>query len=951
MELKDKLKKLRQEKNISQQKLADELHTSRSVIAKWETGIAIPQEEYINAIAKYFEIDKNELIESVNKQNIKPNKRNRKFIVLLCSLLMVCVMVFIILSMTLKPERTINKTLNEFIDILDVDTFENINISVYDSTLEEEYKIDKEIYLNGASDIFNEIKIETNNISFVISENNKEEITNLDCDKLITFEKDGNKIELTLNSITYNNQVYIIKEFIAEESFENIVNIIIESTIKGSLVLELNNNEYAIKGLKNNKFSKIVIPESVDGVKITSIGSSAFSFNTELYEIVIPGTVKSINSMAFYGCSYLEKVILENGIESIGANAFKLCIKLKELEIPESVKYIGKAVLSECSEIKKLITPYVGSSLDDLDNSYLGYFFDANNYIDNKTYVPNSLEEVIITNAKTLGQGCFAYIDFIKIVVLPSTLETISENAFLEFNKCESIYFNEPNTKILFESNTFKDASIDGIFWNGSINKWLECEFETIYSTPKTTLNKFYIKRDDGNYELLESIIIPKELTELNDFALYKMDSIKTIEFENGSNLKTIGYAALSGIGISKIIIPKTVEAIGGHAFRYTHVKDVTFEEGSECNFIGSYAFANTYINNPKLPESLYNIGDNAFRNCVLLTEITIPDNVGLIGEKILFDCNNLKKVTIPFLGGYSYNPKDADYIMEEENKITEITINKQQIIPDDCFEEYVMLEKITFGDGVREIGFEAFRDCSSLTTVILGKGIETIKDRAFASAYSLTIVCNLSNLYITQGSWENGAVGRNAKYIVNKIEDMPAIIEKDEYVFLEANNEYYLIGSKYKMGSIRLPDSINGKPYHIQEYAFADNDDITSVTLGKNVLSIGELAFFQCSKLEEIILNEKLERIEDGAFNQCDLLKSIDIPRSVKFLGEELFYLCYGLKYVYIPETVEYLSKDTFSCLPYGMVYVECEEAPETWDYYWDQLIRNQVVMGYVKN
>ena len=113
MELKDKLKKLRQEKNISQQKLADELHTSRSVIAKWETGIAIPQEEYINAIVKYFEIDKNELIESVNKQNIKPNKRNRKFIVLLCSLLMVCVMVFIILSMTLKPERTINKTLNE----------------------------------------------------------------------------------------------------------------------------------------------------------------------------------------------------------------------------------------------------------------------------------------------------------------------------------------------------------------------------------------------------------------------------------------------------------------------------------------------------------------------------------------------------------------------------------------------------------------------------------------------------------------------------------------------------------------------------------------------------------------------------------------------------------------------------------------------------------------------
>ena len=47
------------------------------------------------------------------------------------------------------------------------------------------------------------------------------------CSAKIWIEKDGNKIELTLNSITYNNQVYIIKEFIAEESFENIVNIII----------------------------------------------------------------------------------------------------------------------------------------------------------------------------------------------------------------------------------------------------------------------------------------------------------------------------------------------------------------------------------------------------------------------------------------------------------------------------------------------------------------------------------------------------------------------------------------------------------------------------------------------------------------------------------------------------------------------------------------------------
>jgi len=953
MELKDKLKKLRQEKNISQQKLADELHTSRSVIAKWETGIAIPQEEYIDAIAKYFEIDRSELVESVNKQSIKPTgSKNNKLKIMLLSLLITFILGGIILSVTLKPEKTIDKTLNEYIDIFDTDELENIDISVYDKSLEEEYKIDKSIYSSEVSNIYKDIFNEISNISFILYEDtNKEQSIDLPNDKIITFEKDGNKLELTLTSITFNDQKYIIKEFSSKESFESIINKVIESTVKGSLILELNNNEYKIKGLKNNSFKKIIIPETINGINIKAIGSSAFSFNTDLKEVYIPSTVISIESMAFYGCSSLETITIEEGIKSIDSNAFKLCINLKELVIPDSVEFIGKAVLSECSEITKLTVPFIGSNIDNIDNNYLGYFFDANSYADNKIYVPNTLEHIAITKAKTLGKGCFAYIDFIKIVELPSMLETVSEEAFLEFKNCESIYFNEPNTKIIFESNAFKDASINSIFWNGSINKWLECEFITTYSTPKSIANKFYIKTNENSYETLISVIIPKELTELNNFALYKMESIKTIEFEKGSNLEVIGYAALSGIGISKITIPKSVLAIEGHAFRYTHVKDIIFEEGSECNYIGSYAFANTYINNPKLPETIYNIGDNAFKNCVLLTEIKIPDNVGLIGEKILFDCNNLKKVTIPFLGGYSYNPKDADYIMEEENKITEITITKQQVIPDDCFEEYTMLEKITFGDGVKEIGLEAFRDCSSLTTVVLGKGIETIKDRAFASAYSLTIVCNLSKLSITQGSLENGAVGRNAKYIVNKVEDMPSIIEKDEFVFIEADNEYYLVGSKYKMGSIKLPDSINGKAYHIQEYAFADNDDITKVTLGKNVLSIGELAFFQCSNLEEIILNEGLERIENGAFNQCDSLISIDIPRSVKYLGEELFYSCYGLQSIYIPETVEYISKYTFYALPYGTVYVECEEAPETWDYFWDQYIRNQVVMGYVKN
>lgn len=56
MEFKDKLKDLREKRNISQQKLADEIFVSRSAIAKWESGLGLPGKENKEALIKYFEV-------------------------------------------------------------------------------------------------------------------------------------------------------------------------------------------------------------------------------------------------------------------------------------------------------------------------------------------------------------------------------------------------------------------------------------------------------------------------------------------------------------------------------------------------------------------------------------------------------------------------------------------------------------------------------------------------------------------------------------------------------------------------------------------------------------------------------------------------------------------------------------------------------------------------------
>ena len=52
----DKLKNLRKEKDITQNELAKEIFVSRSLIAKFETGIVFSSREILEKIALYFDV-------------------------------------------------------------------------------------------------------------------------------------------------------------------------------------------------------------------------------------------------------------------------------------------------------------------------------------------------------------------------------------------------------------------------------------------------------------------------------------------------------------------------------------------------------------------------------------------------------------------------------------------------------------------------------------------------------------------------------------------------------------------------------------------------------------------------------------------------------------------------------------------------------------------------------
>lgn len=97
MEFSKKLKKLRAEKGISQQKLADLLFVSRSAVAKWENGLGLPSEGAYESLAEFFGVPKAFLTtDEPEKIVIEKNKKIKKLSGSMCAVIAAVVFALIV---------------------------------------------------------------------------------------------------------------------------------------------------------------------------------------------------------------------------------------------------------------------------------------------------------------------------------------------------------------------------------------------------------------------------------------------------------------------------------------------------------------------------------------------------------------------------------------------------------------------------------------------------------------------------------------------------------------------------------------------------------------------------------------------------------------------------------------------------------------------------------------
>jgi hypothetical protein len=126
-----------------------------------------------------------------------------------------------------------------------------------------------------------------------------------------------------------------------------------------AITVDTNNSFYSsVNGVlfDKNQFTLVEYPGGLDGSytipgTVTSIGSEAFEYCTNLASVTIPGGVTNIGDEAFEYCTGLTNAIICNGVTSIGQNAFCDCSSLTSVTIPSSVTSIGDLAFYFCTSL------------------------------------------------------------------------------------------------------------------------------------------------------------------------------------------------------------------------------------------------------------------------------------------------------------------------------------------------------------------------------------------------------------------------------------------------------------------------------------------------------------------------------------------------------------------------------------------------------------------------
>ncbi len=213
---------------------------------------------------------------------------------------------------------------------------------------------------------------------------------------------------------------------------------------------------------------------------------------------------------------------------------------------------------------------------------------------------------------------------------------------------------------------------------------------------------------------------------------------------------------------------------------------------------------------------------------CTKLDNVTIPESVTDMGERIFYNCTNLKSKVI-----------------------------NSAIVGEYMFWDCTDLTKVEFGEKVKNIRHHAFWKCSSLESIEIPKNVDVIDDNVFSDC---TILKNISILNDNINIGTHAFSGCNSLTNIDFLPKTITSIGRSWFAYYEGLTNLTIPEQKTNIGnrafyscpnlkSVKLPDGVT----KLDEYAFRDCKKLESIYIPKSVTNIGKSTLRNCNALSRI--------------------------------------------------------------------------------------------------
>ncbi len=647
-------------------------------------------------------------------------------------------------------------------------------------------------------------------------------------------------------------------------------------------------------GLENyyeNNYQTMPWAFAADDVEISIVFESGSSVDKSMFRFASPdtsivsvdlGPVSTIGSRAFMNCAGLRTLIIPDSVRVLDSTVLAGCSGLRDITLPISLSVAvnGNGNVGELSLTSLHFTPGTGTGC-----SY------SNNYQDTLWYTATGTYNVYLDEG-IVSIGNNMYLKPLENVTFPSTLRSIGANAFCN-SSIDAVVLNAG--LVTLGDNAFGNTPITRVTIPDSlvVSDTSAAPFKDCTQLASATLP---ITINYANHMF-------DGCTNLTSFTFTKGENGVGYNYTENEAPMTIWYEICQTKDIT-VNFGTGIVSIGAHMFHGSagplgNGLSGTVDLGGITS-VGAYAFAGcSNMSEVIFGNAMTTIGAHAFENCTRLTSITLGSSVRSLANGTFYNCSSVRSLSVPASLDTVRNDDDPAFGMCTGIRTVELTGTGEGFSYSDAYGSNKWYQNtpwsiasnggstiaLTIGNSVTGIGKNTFRGCSGLDgTVILPANVKSVGDYAFYECNGIDgLEIRFSLTSIGKGAFAECSSVRSLTLPIS----INAVYYDTDPVFAGTCNleSIHFTGTTGYVYTTSGASDYKLTPWH-------NNTVPMTVSFDTTVQSVGAYTFCECAHIQDTVNLRNITTIGDSAFQDCSSIRGVTADK-LATAGKKSFEGC----------------------------------------------------------